>query len=132
MVATAAAAILWSVLAYVATGSAVAFHLFQNDIAPTSSTFQDPLPQEKPKPKPIKVVGTVKDGEGRPVAKAQVKITGPNEFAHETWTNEGAFEFTAPDGTGPYRITVKVDDKENTFEASIRQGRLSPGDFTLR
>lgn len=94
-------------------------------------TSQDPPPPEPQKPKPTKVVGRVKNSEGRPEARAQVFIKGPDDFERETWTNgEGAFEFTGL--SGEYRITIKAGDKEDNFDASIREGRLIPSEFTLQ
>lgn len=106
--------------------------LAQDGAGAVAYAFRDTPPQEKPAPKPIKVTGAVKDDKGSPVSKAHVKITGPDEFEHETWTDEGVFEFTAPDDSGPYQITIKLGDKEGTFDARIRDGRLTPRQFTLR
>lgn len=136
MAATPVVVFVWLLVASPATAPAASPYLVQIDARSGGRALQDPPPpppQEKQKPKTTKVTGRVKDAEGRPVAKAQVVIEGRDDedFERETWTNEdGAFEFTGPDGR--YRITIKAGEKQKTAEATIGEGRLNPGEFTLR
>ena len=104
---------------------------------------QDPVPQEpapvpkeqEPAPKPEEakhptVEGHVKLRDGRPAAGARIVAKGPEGTTlNATADGNGRFRFTGPEGS--YSLEIQAADKNRTFQAAIKGGRLTPAEFTV-